>query len=170
MSNDFKSIIDNKEYKISLSSEGAKGTINDLPFDFDTIQLREGKFHALKDNKSYTIELLKSEPEEKTFTLLVNGTRYQVAVKDKYDDLLKSLGMDNMAARKINELKAPMPGLVLDIRVAEGQEIKKGDALIVLEAMKMENILKSPTDGKVKKISVQKSNAVEKGQVLIHFE
>ena len=77
--------------------------------------------------------------------------------------------MDNLAAAKVNEIKAPMPGLVLDIRVAEGDEVKKGDSILVLEAMKMENIIKSPTDGIIKKINVKKGIAVEKNQVLIHF-
>ena len=62
-----------------------------------------------------------------------------------------------------------MPGMVLNILVTEGQDIKKGDPLIVLEAMKMENVLKSPTDGIVKKINVNKGIAVEKNQVLIQF-
>ena len=62
-----------------------------------------------------------------------------------------------------------MPGLVLDIRVVEGDAVKKGDPILVLEAMKMENIIKSPTDGIVKKINVKKGVAVEKSQVLIHF-
>jgi biotin carboxyl carrier protein len=74
-----------------------------------------------------------------------------------------------MNASKVNEIKAPMPGLVLDVRVSEGEAVKKGDAIIVLEAMKMENIIKSPTDGIIKKISVKKGVAVEKNQVLIHF-
>lgn len=62
-----------------------------------------------------------------------------------------------------------MPGMVLNILVTEGQEVKKGDALIILEAMKMENILKSPTDGTIKKIAITKGFAVEKNQLLIQF-
>jgi biotin carboxyl carrier protein len=83
--------------------------------------------------------------------------------------LLKSLGFDDLNAKKVNEIKAPMPGLVLDVRVSEGDTVKKGDAILVLEAMKMENIIKSPTDGIIKKINVKKGVAVEKNQVLINF-
>ncbi|HSH65835.1 MAG TPA: acetyl-CoA carboxylase biotin carboxyl carrier protein subunit, partial [Bacteroidia bacterium] len=75
----------------------------------------------------------------------------------------------NLNTNKINEIKAPMPGLVLDIRVNEGDSIQKGDAVIVLEAMKMENIIKSPVDGTIKKINVKKGLAVEKNQVLVQF-
>jgi biotin carboxyl carrier protein len=62
-----------------------------------------------------------------------------------------------------------MPGLVVNILVAEGDTIAKGDALLVLEAMKMENIIKSPGEGVVKKININKGQAVEKNQVLIEI-
>ena len=77
--------------------------------------------------------------------------------------------MDALHAKKAADLKAPMPGLVVEVSVSEGQEIKKGDKLVVLEAMKMENILKSPADGVVKKVNVKKGNTVEKNEVLILF-
>ena len=86
------------------------------------------------------------------------------------DELLHELGMDAIASTKVNDLKAPMPGLVLDILVKEGEKINKGDTLIVLEAMKMENSLKAIADATVKKISVKKGNTVEKNQVLVHLE
>jgi biotin carboxyl carrier protein len=78
--------------------------------------------------------------------------------------------MDALATKKVNELKAPMPGLVLDVRVKVGDVIKKGEPLVVLEAMKMENVLKSIADVTIKKIAIEKGNAVEKNQVLIFFE
>ncbi len=86
------------------------------------------------------------------------------------DFLLQSMGLDTLNSKKINEIKAPMPGLVLDIKVSEGSVVKKGDVLLVLEAMKMENNLKSPADGIVKKIVAKKGTAVEKNQLLISFE
>ena len=77
--------------------------------------------------------------------------------------------MDALASKKVNEVKAPMPGMVLNILVQEGAEVKKGDALLVLEAMKMENIIKSPCDGTVKRVAATKGTAVEKNQLLIQF-
>lgn len=94
--------------------------------------------------------------------LKVNSVKFSLQLKDKYDELLHTLGLDNLATKKVNEIKAPMPGMVLKVLVNEGDEVKKGDALLVLEAMKMENILKSPTDGIIKKIAAVKGVAVEK--------
>jgi biotin carboxyl carrier protein len=136
---------------------------------FDMIELGKTTFHVIKDNKSYTVEIVNHNVAEKSFQIKVNQTIYSLTVKDKYDELLHQLGLDKAMVTKVSNIKAPMPGLVLNILVEDGQEIKKGDALIVLEAMKMENILKSPTDGKVKKVAVKKGVAVEKGQILIEF-
>ena len=136
---------------------------------FDMVEINKTSFNVIKDNKSYNVEIVNHNAVEKSFQIKVNQTIYSLTVKDKYDELLHQLGLDKAMVSKVSNIKAPMPGLVLNILVEDGQEIKKGDALIVLEAMKMENILKSPTDGKVKKVSVKKGIAVEKGQILIEF-
>ena len=136
---------------------------------FDIIEVKQGIFHIIKDNKSYNAEVLKANKEEKSFVIRVNGNKYTVQIKDKYDDLLKELGIDTTSSKKIKEMKAPMPGLVVDVRVKEGDAIKKGDALVVLQAMKMENILKCPADATVKKIHVKKDDTIEKNQLLVSF-
>jgi biotin carboxyl carrier protein len=79
------------------------------------------------------------------------------------------MGMDAVAAGAVSDVKAPMPGLVLKIMVEPGQPISKGDALVILEAMKMENILKAPSDGIVKKILVTKGDKVEKNQIMVNM-
>jgi biotin carboxyl carrier protein len=167
--NEFKVLVNGgTEHAITFDNTST-GTLNGSPFALDTIRIKEGSFHVLKNNKSFSVEIVRSEPETKTFVIAVNGTKYTLQVKDKYDELLRSLGLDNLNVRKVNELKAPMPGLVLTILAEEGAAVKKGDPLLVLEAMKMENILKAPADLVVKKIAVKKGVAVEKNQVLIHF-
>ena len=161
-----------KEFKAELTSEKNNtiiGSINTKEFAANIIKVREGVYHLIKDNASYNLEVVKHMPEEKKLVVKINNTTYTLDIKDKYDDLLHSLGLDSLASKKVNDIKAPMPGMVLNILVAEGQEVKKGDPLIVLEAMKMENILKSPTDGTVKKIAITKGIAVEKNQLLIQF-
>ncbi|MFT4662960.1 MAG: biotin carboxyl carrier protein, partial [Patiriisocius sp.] len=87
-----------------------------------------------------------------------------------YDILLDQLGMGNMTVKRMKDIKAPMPGLVLDIKIQAGDEVEAGDVILVLEAMKMENMIKSPGAGKIKTIKIKKGEAVEKGQVLIEVE
>lgn len=171
--NMFKAKVNQKEneYTISFNNhEMNLGNINGEEFVLDILKLKEGSFHVLEKNKSYNIELVSANYDEKQMVLLVNGTKYTVNLRDKYDELLTSLGMDKLLNTKLNELKAPMPGLVLDIFVTPGTAVKKGDPVIVLEAMKMENVLKAAGDGVVKKIAVEKKQAVEKNQLLISFE
>lgn len=164
--------INQEDYKTNITkTEGTviQGEVNQKEFQADIIKVREGVYHLLKDGRSYNVELVKHIPEEKKLIVKINNTKYTLDVKDQYDELLHHLGMDNMTSKKVNDIKAPMPGMVLNILVGEGQEVKKGDALLILEAMKMENILKSPSDGIVKKIAATKGTAVEKNQLLIQF-
>jgi acetyl/propionyl-CoA carboxylase alpha subunit len=105
----------------------------------------------------------------KNSVLKINGQRIELNAKDRFDLLLERLGMSNAAATKVNELKAPMPGLIVDIRVEPGQTVQKGDPLLVLEAMKMENILKAPADGTIGSLKVSLRDNVQKGQVLVQF-
>lgn len=160
----------NQIYQIELEKAGSySARLNGNPVQLDLVQDKDGRMHVLRDNRSYSVEVLNMDKLAKTVTLKINGNRYDVQLTDKFDALLKSLGMDAVTSAKLNELKAPMPGLVLDIVITEGQAVQKGDALVVLEAMKMENILKSPGSGVVKKIMVKKGTPVEKNQVLIQF-
>lgn len=160
-----------KEYTVEFENrEMNSGSVDGEKFLLDILKSKDGSFHVLENNKSYIIEVVSANYEEKQMVLLVNGNKYTVNLRDKYDELLKSLGMDKLMAGKVNELKAPMPGLVLDIFVTPGTVVKKGDPVIVLEAMKMENVLKAVGDGVVKKIAVEKKQAVEKNQLLISFE
>ena len=166
----YKAKVEGQVFEFEFSDEKAlKGTVNGTDFEMDFASKGSVK-HVIHEHKSYTLELVHFNREEKTCVLMVNNQELTVSIEDRFDALLHSLGMDTMNSQKVNELKAPMPGLVLKIMVAPGQEISKGDGLLILEAMKMENIIKSPTDGVIKSIEVEKTNAVEKNQVLIKFE
>ncbi|MCO6500361.1 MAG: biotin/lipoyl-binding protein [Vicingus serpentipes] len=168
--NNLKVYSDNNTYDVELEKDLNSGVINEKGFDWDVLQIKDNSFSVIKDNKSYNVELLSVNKDEKRFFIKVNGLKYKLNIKDKYDELLHSLGMDNLISQKVGDLKAPMPGLVLDVSVLEGEEVKKGDTLLILEAMKMENVIKSPTDGVVKKISIKKGEAVEKNQLILNFE
>ncbi|RYE37477.1 MAG: biotin/lipoyl-binding protein [Sphingobacteriales bacterium] len=159
----------NDQYDFAINTEGTSVLVNDEPISVDRTVLNDKTSHVIYQHKSYTIEVVSFDKTDKLATIKVNGTIYKVAVQDQFDQLLKQLGMDNLAAAKVQQIKAPMPGLVLSVLVAEGDEVKKGDSLLVLEAMKMENMIKSPTDGIIKKVAIKQGDKVEKNEVLINF-
>ncbi len=152
-------------------TDSADGLLfNDTPFDWDMVEVSERSFHVIFGNKSYEMEVVKADYESKSFTIKINGKLAEVNAKDRFDLLLEEMGMSDLAAQKVNDLKAPMPGLILDILVQPGDEISKGDKLLILEAMKMENILKAPADAVVKEVKIEKGQNVEKNQLLLLFE
>jgi biotin carboxyl carrier protein len=142
---------------------------SDLP-SIDAVRTGENTFHVLKNNKAHHAELLSVDHVSKTYTIRVNGKNYEVNIEDQYDLLVQKMGLSSVAALKIKDIKAPMPGLVLEIQVAAGQEVEKDDPLLILEAMKMENVIKAPGHGVVKKVTVKKGEAVDKNQLLIEME
>ena len=136
----------------------------------DAIRLRSGVFHILKNNKAYRATLIAADHAHKTFSIEVNGSRYEVRIADRYDQLVEQLGLSTASAQRINDVKAPMPGLVLGIEVEAGQRVEKGQGLLILEAMKMENVIISPRKGVIKKVEVKQGEAVEKKRILLTFE
>jgi len=163
--------VGDREYTVNFKQNGElKGQIEGEDFELDIINKNEHSYHLIKDNKSYNIEIVTVDTTEKKVELKINGQHYSGKAYSEMDLLLKKMGMDNLSTKKLKELKAPMPGLVLDVHVNEGDEIIEGDKLIVLEAMKMENNLKAESKGKVKSINCSKGMAVEKNEVLIVFE
>ncbi len=155
-----------------------KAVVNDGQFqydsidlsDFDVVEIREGYFHLLKDQQAYTAQVVAQDFNSKIFTIKINGHLFQVKLLDEYDQMVNSLGLTKVQANKINEIKAPMPGVILDILVEEGDVIEPGMHLLILEAMKMENVIKAHGKAVVKSITTQKGAAVDKGEILIEME
>lgn len=142
--------------------------IDEQLFDWDIVQISENRYHAIYQNRTYWLELV--ETEGQVHTVKVNGKLVALEVKTRLSQLCEKLGISSAQSQRTDVLKAPMPGLVLKVLVNEGQEVQKGDALIVLEAMKMENVLKSPVGGKVAEIKVKEGENVEKNAALLRFE
>lgn len=161
---------DGKVHEIDFSKDGTTAKVDGKQVNWDIKANNDGGFHILFDHQSCRIDVLSFDNQTKKLEMALNGIKISTSIKTETDRLLQSMGFDATAAKKINELKAPMPGMVLRILVNEGDEVKKGDGLLVLEAMKMENIIKSPGDVTIKKIVAELGKAVEKNQLLISFD
>jgi biotin carboxyl carrier protein len=144
-------------------------SINGETMAWDIKKLGNDEFHILYQDRSYHAEIIKADHSEKSFIIKINGNTYQLFAQDRFDLLLEKLGMGKTLSKKLNDLKAPMPGLILEVLVKEGDTVKKGDNLLILEAMKMENVIKAAGEGTIKAIKVHKSERVEKNHVLILF-
>lgn len=159
---------DERSFEVEFTNDGM--LLDGNKVDGDLVPFAGQSYHLIHNNKSFTIDILSVDRGTKQVELKVNGARYSYKVKDRFDLLLENLGMDSLGGGKVSELKAPMPGLVIDVMVEPGQEVQEDDALLILEAMKMENVLKSPGEGVVQSVEVSKGDAVEKNELLIRFE
>jgi acetyl/propionyl-CoA carboxylase alpha subunit len=164
----YKIRIADQDYEVEKTQNGV--IVNGKPAAADMVKTAENCFHLVLGYQSYSLEVTEFNKETREMTLLINGKKTTARIQDEFDQLLAGMGMQAAGARKAKELKAPMPGLVVDVLVTAGQAFEKGQPMLVLEAMKMENVLKATQEGVVKAIEVQKGNAVEKNQVLITFQ
>ena len=136
----------------------------------DLAKISDSSFHLLHNHKGYKVTLLEIDDFRKTLSISVNGTIHTLEIEDEYDQQVKKIGLLSMASQKLNSVKAPMPGLILEILVTEGQAISEDTPLVVLSAMKMENVILSQGDGVIKHIGIKKNDTVEKGQLIIELE
>jgi len=152
-----------------VSNEHDKWLVDGNPINWDVSEIGNGRYHILLDRKGFNVEIIKIDRATKTVCLQINKRRIIVGIQSKLDILVDSMGMHSSEPIKHNFVRAPMPGLIADLYVKAGDAIKAGDPLLVLEAMKMENIIKSPCDGVIKTVEIEKGDSVDKKQVLIEF-
>lgn len=151
---------------------------NEFEFEFseeqidhaDLVKRSPTEFNLLHNHSSVNATLVEADVAAKKLIVAVDGESFTVEIKDELDQVLEKMGFGLTANKQIKEIKAPMPGLVLQIVVAEGQEVKEGDKILILGAMKMENSIVIQTNAVIKKIPVVAGQAVEKGQVLVELE
>lgn len=157
------------EETFSVKEQNDFPEVNGETLSWDIEKITPNKVHLIYNKKSLVAELVNLDKESKTMEIRLGGKLAKLQIKDRHDLLLEKLGMKNQASSQLKEIKAPMPGLILEMKVKPGDEVKKGDVVLVLEAMKMENIIKSPGDGIVKVVKAKLKDSVEKNQVLIQF-
>lgn len=162
-----EAFVENQQFEIQNQPSGLK--VNGKDLSLDLLRVNERLFHILHANQSYDVFIQRVDAENKEVTLSINGKKTTVRIQSRIEKLLKELGMEGAMAKKLDSLKAPMPGLVHSWKVKEGDEVKAGDPLLILEAMKMENVIKSPGDAVVTKLHVAAKASVEKNALLISF-
>jgi len=159
-----------KKYKVKVNDtfeyEFTDGQITSL----DIQKVSSSKFHILKENCSFKAEIISSDFLKKNYSVKINSNIYEIDISNQLDLLIQDMGLSLGSAQIINDIKAPMPGLILDVLVQVGDTVNEGDYLLVLEAMKMENTLTALADGVVKSVLVIKGEKVEKNQLLIEID
>lgn len=158
------------ETVLELSKKNGHYLHNGNAVEADIQHLDKNEWHVLLHQRSYRIWVHEVDQEKKEIILSVNGKKTRVHIRSHMERLLKELGMDNALEQKVDSIKAPMPGLIQSIKVSQGAEVAKGDPVLILEAMKMENVIKSPGDGIIASIHVTEGASVEKNELLIRFE
>ncbi|MEN1783599.1 MAG: acetyl-CoA carboxylase biotin carboxyl carrier protein subunit [Bacteroidota bacterium] len=136
----------------------------------DLIPLAANRFHLISDRKTYTADLLSKDFANRTYVVSLNQQQYHIQITDALEQLIADMGYVLEETATVDRILAPMPGLILEVAVTPGQEVRQGAPLLVLEAMKMENVVTAPCDGVIGEIGVIVGDAVEKNQVLLHFE
>lgn len=139
---------------------------------FKVIEINHSENEIILSNgsKKFECKILKENSIDQSYIVKINGEISTIRLIKQVEKTIEKLGIQKGSQKNINILKAPMPGLILDVIVKESDLVKKGDPVIILEAMKMENILSSPVDGIVKEIKVNPQQTVEKNNILIKFE
>ncbi len=151
----------NGTYEFQLSEEEVRA--------MDILQVASSEYHVLKDNQPFTAELITQEFLNKRYTVQVKNNIYEVQLENDLDQQITRMGFSLGSAKNITAITAPMPGLILEIRVKEGDSVSEDSPLLILEAMKMENVITSPREGIIKSISVKVGETVDKKQLLISY-
>jgi len=156
--------VEDKQFTVEIIDEkhvNVDGKVYTI--DFESVS-GQPVFSLILDGRSHEAYV---QPGEDNWQVLLRGRLYPAVVEDEREKRLRTAAGGGVAETGEFHLKAPMPGLVVAVRVSEGQEVKKGDVLLILESMKMQNELKSPRDGKISRVKVKAGESVEQKQALL---
>jgi len=156
--------VDGKEFEIEVVDDHHI-RVGDrlLKVDFETIS-GQPVFSLILDGKSYESFVYQGDED---WEVLIRGRQYQVKIEDERERRLKAAAGGGVAEGGEFHLKAPMPGLVVSVLVEEGQEVKKGQVMLILESMKMQNELKAPRDGVIGRVRIKAGESVEQKQAML---
>ena len=159
-----------KKYKVRVN-ETWEFTCTQPEIDsLDSREISPSHYHIISQHKSFKGEIQEADFLNKAYTVKVKNNTYQVDISDQLDLLIEDMGLSLGQAQVVNDIKAPMPGLILDVNIAEGDEVKEGDYLLVLEAMKMETTIASNYNGRIKSIYLGEGEMVEQDDLIVELE
>lgn len=158
-------IADKKKY---VSIDGSIVEINGEEFDYQYEQLFDSNYILKLGNKIYDISAQRIDREK--YIVIINGNTFVVEARTALEEKAREVIEQHSLKNKEQEIKAPMPGMILKVKKQVGDTISPGESVMILEAMKMENELKSPKEGKIKEIIVKEGDTVEKGAKLFSIE
>jgi biotin carboxyl carrier protein len=159
----YQTTVNGKTFEIEINQDG-KVVVNGEEKAVDFRNISESLYSAIIDHASYEVVV---EAQEGIHHVLMLGDLYEVEVLDERQQRLARASAGFGVAQGEISIKSPMPGLIVDVRVAEGVSVEKGQSLIVLESMKMENELKAPRAGTVMRVHVAKGDSVQQNSVLV---
>ena len=159
-----------KLYKVKVNNSSEFNFNLDQLNKLNIVQATKPIYHILENNKAMVAEVIHNDFDSKSYTIRVNSNNYTVKIENQLDQLIKELGFSVGSSKKLNDIKAPMPGIIIGIEIKKGDQLKEGDTLLILEAMKMENAIICPKDATVKSILVKTGDTVEKNKLLIELE
>lgn len=133
------------------------------------VPLSDRSWSVVLHGRRFKVEVEKGPDAEGNATVRINGVRKDIRVLDERTQLLEKMGMSVTTSACSGDVTAPMPGKVLEVLVEPGHAVEEGQPLLVLEAMKMENVIKATVAGTVSGVPVHQGDAVEKGALLIGF-
>ncbi len=137
-------------------------------YEVDLMHTGDGTFSILQAGHSYNIELV-PKPDAKKYTAYTLYESFDVEVIDAEARYLKNRNANSGASAE-NKITSPMPGKVVKVLVNEGDEVKEGDTLVIVSAMKMESEYKAPKDGVVSKIYVNAEDTIDSNEILIELD
>ena len=158
------------KFKIT-TTDGLSFDISGEAIDkLDIIKNADGSYNLIYHDKSYNVEVLEADYLNKRYVLNINDKEISLSLKNELDLAIEKMGFSKKSSISGGKILSPMPGLVIKMNKKEGDSVQKGDNLLILEAMKMENIIKAPSDGKVKKIHVSEGSTVAKKELLLEID
>ncbi len=146
-----------------------KVTVNGKEVQSDLHKIDKENYHLIYNGKSITVKVNNIDLQHQVISLEINGKEFKSHLVRTIEETIDRIAHSGKLASGHQKIISPMPGLIQKIQCTEGQAIMKGEVLVVLNAMKMENIIKAPEDGEIVKILIKEGEQVEKGKVLIQF-